>query len=69
MFSCRAWPKPCFFAAARQNFPGESDEPTHIWVEPSQDSDSEYETDTDDEDGDDDMSGEFGVFEYDQEAF
>ena len=57
------------FAAARQNVPGESDEPNRIWVEPSQDSDSEYEPDADDEDDDHDMSGEFGVFDYDQEAF
>eukprot|EP00752_Nemacystus_decipiens_P002640 g2472.t1 len=45
------------------------DEPNHMWVEPSADSDSKYEADSDDELGDGDMSGEFGFFEYDQEAF
>ena len=43
----------------------ESDDPDLIWVQPSTDSEGEYEPESDGECGDDDMSGEFGVYEYD----
>lgn len=54
-------------AATCTNFPDKSDDLSDVWIEPSADSDSEYEPEPDDEHGDGDMSGEFGVFEYEED--